>query len=147
MTTFAGTQETFIESIKNLIELEYDTKEAYEEAIKRLENHNNKVKLREFCQDHEQHIRALSKLLQNHNEVAPIESKGIKNWISKGKVIIADIIGDRSILMAMASNESDTNKAYERMNARHDRWEDSKEFLKAALADEKKHKEWLEKNH
>lgn len=145
MTTFTGTQETFVEAVKNLVELEYDTKEAYEEAIKRLEYNSNKTKLREFCEDHEKHIIALSKLLQNHNEQAPVQSKGIKSWISKGKVIIADIVGDRSILLAMASNEKDTNKAYERMNARHDRWDDSKNILKIALADEKRHKEWLEK--
>lgn len=145
MVTFVGTQEDFAESIKNLIELEYDTIEAYEEAISRLEVESNKLKLREFCQDHEQHVLALSELLLNHKEQVPVKSGIIKNWISKGKVIIADLIGDSSILLAMASNETDTNKAYERMNARHDRWDDSKEILKIALADEKMHKEWLDK--
>lgn len=51
-----------------------------------------------------------------------------------------------SVKAASSSKEIDTNKAYERIKARHDKWDDSKEILKIALADERMHKEWLDSN-
>lgn len=144
MTTFTGNQIDFLDALKDLVELEYDTKEAYEEAIKKISNENYKVKLSEFYKDHERHIIELSKILQNHNEQAPTKPSAVKSFITKGKVVVAEIIGDKTILYAMASNEIDTNLAYERINARHDVWDDAKEIVRLALKDEKKHKKWLD---
>ncbi len=146
MTTLTGKQNDFLEAIQDLVELEYDIREVYKEAIAKLIKSDYKIKLNEFCQDHEHYIMELSKLLQNHNEQAPIKPSVIKPLISKGKVALAEIMGDQMILAAMANNEIDTNKAYERINSRHDRWEDATEMLKRMLDDEKKHKKWLDEN-
>jgi len=129
MTTLTGKQNNFkYEAIAKLIKSDY------------------KVKLNEFCQDHEHQIMELSKLLQNHNEQPPMQPSVIKPLVSKGKVALAEIIGDQMILAAMVNNEIDTNKAYERINSRHERWEDAKEMLKRMLDDEKKHKKLLDEN-
>lgn len=143
MTTFVGTQDTFVDAVKSLVELEYDAKEAYDAAIDHLKDKDYKQKLIEFRQDHERHIRDLTAALARHNEDIP-QGPDAKKWLTKGKVFLGNVIGDKAILMAMKSNELDTNTAYETMVAREDKWDDISEVLYNCLADEKKHKSWLE---
>lgn len=146
MATLVGTQENFIDALKELLEFEYDVKEAYTIAIKKLNlgHYDYKNKLLEFSEEHSRHILELSNILKQHTEDFPKKSDMMRNFLSKGKIYLANLMGDEKILAAMAGNESDTNLAYERMNARHDVWEESKSFLKRVLADEKKHKAWLD---
>ncbi len=144
MTTFVGTQSNFVDAIKDLIELEYDAVEAYEAALNRLEAIEYKEKLSQFESDHNRHIQALTRLLENHNEQAPTGPSLAKQWITKGKVVLANLGGDHAILNAMNSNETDTNTAYERMQARDDKWQDAVEIIRQALEDERRHKAWFE---
>lgn len=145
MVTFVGNQENFTEALKELLELEYGAVDAYEAAIERLENADYQEKLEEFKKDHERHIEELSSLLRkNHHE---IPEKGVigKQLLTTGKVVMANLIGDNTILQAMKSNEIDTNTAYERMNERKDKWPESEDIITRGLQDERKHKAWLEK--
>lgn len=144
MTTTVGKQDKFVDAIKNLIELEYDTKALYEQAINKIVNDNYKIKLNEFDQDHAHHIEKISELLTNRKEQIPIKGGFVRSLINTIKVEFANLIGDQAKLSSILNNEIDINKAYERMNARHDRWDEAKELLKLALQDEKKHKAWLE---
>ena len=144
MTALTNKQNDFLNETQALLELEYATREAYEEAIKKINNDDYKTKLNEFCQDHAHHIMELSKLLQNRNEPSATKPSTVKSFITKGKVVLGEMIGDQTILAAMTSNEVDTNIAYERINARHDRWDDAKAILKQGLKDEKKHKKWFD---
>lgn len=144
MVTKVGTQSDIISALKDLIELDFDAIEAYEAAINRLDNKEYKAKLSEFKSDHERHVRELSAVLKKHGEEAPTGPSIGKQWLTKGKVILGNIIGDTGILSAMRSNEIDTNYAYERMNAREDCWEDVVDILKRGLEDERRHKNWIE---
>ena len=56
---------------------------------------------------------------------------------------INDSADSMRIAFAMP-NEIDTNTAYERINNHEDKWPDSLDTLQAGLADEKKHKAWLD---
>jgi rubrerythrin len=143
MTTFVGTQTNFIDAIKALVELEYDAKEAYEEAISHLKNDEYKRKLIDFKQDHERHIRELAAALSRHGEDVP-QGPDAKKWLTKGKVFLANVVGDKAILFAMKSNEIDTNTAYETIKAREDKWDDIAEIIDNNLLDEKRHKQWLD---
>ncbi len=144
MVTFVGTQGDFADAIKDLIELDFDAIEAYDAAINRIENQSYRDKLIEFKGDHERHVRELSALLKKHNEEAPTGPSIGKQWITKGKTILANLIGDRTILVAMRSNEVDTNTAYERVYHHEGKWEDADDILKRGLKDERRHKAWLE---
>jgi len=144
MVTFVGNQEIFAEALKELLELEYGAADAYEAAIERLENPEYQRKLEEFKRDHERHIEELSTLLRkNHHEVP---EKGIvgKQLLTTGKVVMANLVGDNTILQAMKSNEIDTNTAYERMQNHENKWPEAEDIIKRGLQDERKHKEWLE---
>jgi rubrerythrin len=143
MTTLVGTQKEFVDALYELCELDYDAVDAYQAAIERLDDTTYRNKLMEFKQDHERHIRDISHILRKHNVKAP-EGSSAKRLLTQGKVVLANLLGDETILRAMLSNEIDTNTAYERLNNRTDEWEDAKEILARGLEDEKKHKAWLE---
>lgn len=145
MVTKVGMQLSFASALKDLLELDYDAIEAYDAAINRLENADYKAKLTDFKGDHQRHTNELTAILIKHSENAPTGPSIGKQWLTKGKVVLANLIGDKAILAAMRSNEIDTNTAYERINDYSDKWPDSIDILKAGLADERKHKAWLDK--
>lgn len=150
MVTKVGIQINFINAIKDLIELEYDALEAYEVAIDRVENDQYKAKLSEFAADHRKHISNLSNFVRNENEDVPTGPSTIKQWITKGKVILADMMSDEAILSAMSSNEVDTNTAYDRILNREDVADEVLDTLRSNREDERRHKQWLDetvKNH
>ena len=143
MVTFTGTQNELTEAIIDLILLEYDAVEAYKAAVERLDNKVYKSKLQEFQSDHERHIDELSKFL-TQKKIIPPKGPDAKQFLAKGKTILAGLIGDRLILHAMNSNEDNTNTAYKRMNDREDLDETIKNILSRAYDDEIKHKTWIE---
>jgi rubrerythrin len=144
MVTLVGTQGNIIHAIQNLIELDYDAAEAYEVAIDRIGNEAYKAQLRLFKADHLRHIQELSAYLQKQNEEVPEGPSLGKQWLTKGKVVLADIIGDHTILIAMRSNEIDTNTAYERIAKRNDKPIELLDTIDRGLQDEKRHKAWLD---
>ncbi|MCE2993033.1 MAG: DUF892 family protein [Alphaproteobacteria bacterium] len=143
MTTFVGTQKMFIDAVKSLIELDYDAIEAYEAAINRLENEDYKEKLTEFKSDHERHVENLSEVIRSHGETPP-DGPTVKSMLTQGKVVLGNMLGDKTILRAMLDNEKDTNTAYQEMLKRDDLWDDINDILNRGSEDEKKHKQWLE---
>ncbi len=144
MVTFVGTQGNFAEALKELVELEYAATDAYEAAVERLENPAYREKLTEFKEDHERHIQEISALLQKNEHEVPEKGMLGKQLLTTAKVVLANMIGDNTILQAMKSNEIDTNTAYERMNDHNNKWSDAEEFIKKGLQDERRHKAWLE---
>jgi rubrerythrin len=143
MVTYAGKQTDLTEGIQAIIELEYDASESYISAISRLENTSYQSTLEEFLKDHQRHIKELTEYLHRQGHTAP-SGPSFKSFISQTKVIIANMVGDRAILMAMRSNEDDTNLAYERMTAREDLTLDLRSLVVASLKDERRHRDWLD---
>ncbi len=146
MATMVGTQKSFTQAIKELVELDYDALGAYESAINNLENPEYKKKFEEFKLDHQRHITELSAFLSRCNETAPSGPDNMKKVLVKGKVELASLFGDQNILSAMLSNEEDTNTAYERINARIGESADKEiaKIIASGLADERKHRDWIQ---
>lgn len=144
MVTMVGKQHTFGDAMASLLELEYDALEAYEAAVERIGS-QYKSELINFMNEHRRHINDLTDLLTQHQypNIPTGPSMG-KQWLAKGKVVMAGLVGDKAILLAMQSNEQDTNTAYERMTSRTDKWPDADTVLAQGFADERKHKAWLE---
>ncbi|MBN9230017.1 MAG: rubrerythrin family protein [Legionella sp. 40-6] len=143
MVTLVGTQSNFASALYQLCELDYDAVEAYEAAINRLDNPVYKEKLEEFKEDHQRHIQQITQLLKKH-QLEPPSGPGVKQLLTQGKVVFAELLGDKAILHAMLSNEIDTNTAYERLTNYADEWIDALDVLNQGYEDEKKHKKWLE---
>jgi ferritin-like metal-binding protein YciE len=133
----------FKHNLKKLIELDYDAMEAYEVAISRLENPGYKSMFEEFKLDHQRHISEISKVLKLYNDTPP-KGPSIKGLLTQGKVVLANLIGDRAILHAMRSNEIDLNVAYTRINNYEEAPETIKRTLKQGLQDERCHLTWID---
>jgi len=145
MTTMVGTQNNFVDAIRELVELDFDAIEAYEAASNRIESDEYKVQLQNFKEDHERHVQELNQLLATHNEKIVL-GPDAKKWLTQGKVVVMSLMGDKAILKAMLTNEEDTNTAYDRVENHPGIWDDSKEILSSGYSDEKRHKLWLEVN-
>ncbi|STX29676.1 Domain of uncharacterised function (DUF2383) [Legionella beliardensis] len=143
MTTMVGTQNEFHDALYALCELDYDAVKAYKAAIERLESKEYRKKLTGFMRDHIRHIENITSLLTMHQQKAP-EGPDLKQYLTQGKVILANLLGDEAILKAMISNETDTNTAYERINKQVGKWPEAVAIVRQGLNDERRHKQWLE---
>lgn len=143
MATLVGTQKTLVAALDALLELDYDASEAYKAAVERMDDETDKAQLRSFLADHERHTVELEPII---SRLGGTPSKGphVKQWLTKGKVVILGLAGPRAVLLAMKTNEEDTNTAYERMLQRDDIPPDVRPILERNLADEWRHKAWLE---
>jgi uncharacterized protein (TIGR02284 family) len=143
MATMAGTQKDLVDLLNNLIELDYDAIEAYRAAIQRLGVSSDQDQLRQFMEDHRRHVDDLSRIVQDLG-AQPSSGADFKQVLTKGKVMIGQISGDRGILEAMKSNEDDTNRAYERAVPQAGLPSNVRTILEGNLGDERRHRTWLE---
>jgi uncharacterized protein (TIGR02284 family) len=143
MATMVGTQKDISKLLVQLIELDYDAIAAYRASIERLDDTVIADQFESFAADHDRHVRDLSTILEGMGEVAP-SGPDVKQVLTKGKVVIAGLAGDRAILMAMKTNEDDTNTAYERASKRDDMPQHLIQIFTRNLADERRHRSWIE---
>ncbi len=142
MATMVGNEKELAKLLNSLIELDFDAIAAYRAAIDKLQNAEDQGKLRGFMADHERHIVDLRPLVETLGETAA-DGTNAKVILTKGKVVIAGLMGDRQILEAMKSNEDDTNAAYERANSRMDLTPEMREVIARNLADERRHRAYI----
>lgn len=142
MVTTVGTEATIEDLLTDLIQLDYDAAAAYQAAVDRLENAAFKTALSEFRDDHLRHTRELGDCLRQMGKAPPQEGD-MKQMLTKGKVVIAGLAGDRAILEAMRSNEDDTVTAYDRAVGHKDCPRDVLDILERADQDEHRHCQWV----
>lgn len=135
-------KSNIVEKLNDLIEMDYDAISAYQAAIERLENPHYRDQLNVFMQDHENHIAVLSQIVCQEGG-APPDKGDLKKILTNGSVHIAQLAGDDGILKAMQLNEVMTNNLYEE-NVEEAFPEPVNSILQDHLADERRHKEWLE---
>lgn len=143
MATLVGTQTDLNSLLEQLIKLDYDAIEAYEAAIERLQDPDYRARLGEFRDDHVRHTRDLGAVLRQSGKEPP-SGPDAKRILAEGKVKIAGLMGDKAVLMAMKTNEDDTNTAYERASTNDAVPPQIKELLRACLADERRHRAYIE---
>lgn len=144
MVTSVGNEANLAKRLHNLIELDYDAIGAYESAIDRIDDAESKTRLAEFMADHQKHTENIGEHLRAMGEEVPTKGDA-KGMLTKGKVVLADLMGDKAILQAMKTNEDDTNTAYEQaMKHDEDTAPDLKQTLQSNLDDERRHREWIE---
>jgi uncharacterized protein (TIGR02284 family) len=143
MATLVGTQKDLVAALGGLVELDYDAIEAYKAAIERIDDESDKAQLRTFLEDHRRHVADLTPIITRLGGT-PSTGPDVKQWLTKGKVVILGLAGDNAVLLAMKTNEEDTNTAYERMLRRDDVPTDVRPVLENNYRDEVRHKAWIE---
>eukprot|EP01132_Coremiostelium_polycephalum_P008082 gene8082-9944_t len=143
MTTLVGGHKDFGHALYQLCELEFDAVETYKASIERVKDQGTKDMIQGFMEEHQLHISEITQILKNHEHKCP-DGPSSKSYLTKGKIMISNVVGDSGIISAMVSNEEETNKAYSNILKRDDRWDDCIEFLKKGLDDEIRHTRGLE---
>lgn len=129
-------------TLKKLCELDFDAIEAYEEAMQRLEDKDIADKLAEFRSDHMTHTDTLNKFLKARGEDV-VEGPDSKRVLTEGKVVIADLLGDKAILKAMIANEKVTVKAYKEASDNDALSPAEKTEIASFYEDEQRHHDWI----
>lgn len=131
-----------ISLLNDLIQLDHDAVAAYRAAIERLDNAAFRSRLEEFLGDHERHVRELTALVREMGG-DPAKKGDMKQILTKGKVVIGNLSGDKGILQAMRSNEDETNQRYEKALTTENLPPRIFELLDRNLADERRHRAWI----
>jgi rubrerythrin len=142
MTTFAGRAVDLREMLASLVELGFDAAAAYNAALARLVTPDLKQAFENFRHDHVAHIHELSLLLHELGADVPTGSSGA--LLCQTEDMINNLASDVEILMAMRSNESDINLAYERALDRDDLDARLAHLLQENWDREREHRNWLE---
>ncbi|MEX6504767.1 DUF2383 domain-containing protein [Jiella sp. M17.18] len=143
MATTVGNESDIKNLVTDLIYLERDAIAAYESTIDKLGDATFSRQVSEFRQDHLQHLDTLKEMARELGIEAP-EQGDAKQYLTTGKIALADLAGDKQILKAMKTNEDDTVTAYERASMHPDAVPKSKAFFDKALGDERRHREWMQ---
>jgi uncharacterized protein (TIGR02284 family) len=143
MATSVTSDQKIIRQLNDLIELDFDAIEAYAAAIARLSDPEDKSQLGQFMGDHRRHVTDLTSIVEMLGAKAAAKAD-VKQVLTKGKVVIAGLLGERAVLEAMKSNEDMTNRVYEKATNEHGLPSHVREILERNLADERRHRAWLE---
>jgi uncharacterized protein (TIGR02284 family) len=139
--TMAGKQKGVADLLNALLQLDIAAIAAYEAAIDRLDDVNDKVALRAFKGDHEIHVRDLQALLSALGEKPPrpADTDG-----ELTKRVLGSVEGDRAVLLAMKTKEDDANVAYDHAVERDDVPADVHDVLVQNRNDERRHRAYIE---
>lgn len=143
MVTTIGTETTIEDLVRNLILLERDAIAAYETTIERLSDAEAKRQISGFLQEHHRHLSELNSMAGTLAVEAPRQGD-VKQYLTTGKVALAEMMGDGAILKAMKTNEDDTVTAYERASTHQDATPESRAVFERAHQDELRHRAWME---
>lgn len=143
MVTMVGTESELVDLLMDLIKLDYDAIDAYRSAIEKLKNRRFADQLQSFCNDHERHTKNLRPFVQELGGKVPTGGDA-KSLLTTGKVAMGALMGDKAILMAMKTNEDDTNTAYERAVGHKGLTVEMRKVLSSNLSDERRHRTWIE---
>jgi uncharacterized protein (TIGR02284 family) len=143
MGEMTADSEQIVKHLNALIALDYDAIEAYKAAIDRLHSVLDQDQLRSFLADHRRHVSDLTPLVTELRGT-PVTEADFKKILTKGKVVLGAVIGDRAVLEAMESNEEVTTKTYQKAATDSAFPTRIRTVLERNLADERRHLAWIQ---
>jgi uncharacterized protein (TIGR02284 family) len=137
-----GGEKTVIDLLNELIELDYDAIEAYKAAVGRVQEFRDRGRIASFLEDHRRHVRELNALVRQLGG-EPAGDGDLRQILTKSKVVIGALFGDRLVLEAMKANEAEASSLHERAATRGDLPTSVRAVLERHLADERRHHDWI----
>jgi competence protein ComEA len=135
-----GLEPAVVERLTGLLLLDMAAVEAYGVATRACKAPDISRRLQEFRQDHERHVRDLSKVLRDAGAEPPEEPDERGQCIRSYTDLSAR--EDRTALIAMRGNEELTNDAYTSALA-SDLPEELRGIIEANWQDERRHIRWI----
>jgi len=108
------TFQDIVDGLNELIQLDVDTTEAYEQALRKIDDPDTFQLLSQFRNDHVRHIKELSLAVQGLGGQPNNRRLDMKGYLIEGFTALRSITGIEGALKAMQSNEKITTVTYER---------------------------------
>lgn len=134
--------ENLINRLNDLLMLDHDAVDAYEQAISRINNTYAREKLREFQSDHRRHITDLTECIRDLGG-APQNRRDVKGFFIKGMTAIQSMMSDEMALKAMQTNENLTNSKYRDALNDVSMPEEVADVVRRNYSDEQRHLAWI----
>jgi len=130
------------ETLRSLVQLDYDAAEAYSAALERIQSPELARQLEAFRADHVRHVWLINGLLEKMGEPAAQPAPDLKGVVLRGFTATLSARSDEAALMAMVGNEGITNSTY-RDVLELDWTPREREVLARNYADEQRHLAWI----
>ncbi len=143
MATHMGPENDLLALLNHLIQLDFDAADAYRTAAQRASDPATRGSLASFQQDHERHVQDLAALVTRLGGTPPAAGD-LARRLTTSQAVLGAVAGDAGLLRAMKSNEEATNTAYENAASRLDVTPEIMDVLTTNLADERRHRRWVE---
>ncbi len=138
-------QAEMIRNLNSLIQLDIDAVQAYDQAIKNIDDPVIRERMGDFRGDHHAHITDLSALVRRMAGTPPAYSPDFKGFLLQGFTAIRSATGTAGALKAMEINEKLTNRTYS--DAIGWNWtREAKIMVERNFSDEKRHLEYIQLN-
>lgn len=148
MVMFGGDRDDFrelTEKLGDLVHLDSDAVEAYNEAIEKSDDQEVRSQLSQFRDDHQRHITQLQQLIAQMGGTAPEQRKDIKGFLVEGMTALRSSMGTEQAMKAMRQNEVLTNRGYKDAIEEHTWPSEAMTILQSNYSDEQRHLEWIER--
>lgn len=132
-----------IDMLNDLIQLDVDAVEAYDHVIKHIEYHDIAKKLRDFQDDHRNHIKDLSAMVQQLDGKPVKPSPDLKGYLIEGFTALMSVTGSLAAMEAMKMNEVITNRKYSEAVAL-DLPEEVMKLIKTNWSQEQRHLRYIQ---
>ena len=132
-----------LESVCNLVHVNIDAVESYDQALKHATSPAIKNKLSTFKANHQRHVEELTTLIKKLGGNPPKKEKDLKGFFIKGMTAIESILGESAALHAIKSNEKTVCRQYESaldLDLPHE----AKQVIEKQVGDTKMHLEYLD---
>lgn len=136
--------DAIAEQLGDVLKIDIDAVEAYNEAIEKVEAQELRSRLSAFRDDHQRHISELQSAIQDMGHEPPEIKPDLKGKLIEGMTALRSSMGDEQALKAMRQNETITNRTYEKALQDHTYPGAVQRILQAGLEDERRHLQWIE---
>jgi len=131
-------RDEILNQLEKLIHLDIDATEAYDQAIRNIDEQVIKDKLILFKGDHRKHVELLSAKMIEMGGKPPEFTPDFKGFFITGFTALRSMTGTKGALNAMESNEKLTNSRYEDAS-KLEMPSDIAAIIRSNLADEQHH--------
>jgi demethoxyubiquinone hydroxylase (CLK1/Coq7/Cat5 family) len=137
--------ESYIKQLCDLSQLDIDAVNAYETALKHIDDPKIHQEIEQFRQDHLTHVKDLNNLIQKYGGTPPEFTKDLKGYGIEMMTALRSIVGMKGALKAMKTNEILVNKKYAQSFENTGIFpEDIRSLIQKNYGDEKRHLTYIE---
>ncbi|PKQ29443.1 MAG: ferritin [Actinobacteria bacterium HGW-Actinobacteria-10] len=132
-----------LEKLVDLVQLDIDAVEAYNEAIEKIDVEDVRARLSTYRDDHQRHVSEITEVIRMLGGEPPELETGMKGKLLEGMTALRSSMGTDSALKAMRMNEQLTNRTYEDAMD----WEvppEAHDVIRRGFEDERQHLAYIE---